>query len=245
MPRAFASAVLLATTITMSAVSEALTGECASKAGVIFLHGLGDTPSGWSDIQHQMASLRPNLGSADIAWEFPAAPVIPISVNGGATMPGWFDLYDWPVDVTAPDDRDRTMAAVATVRAAIAKFEAAGVPTERIIVGGFSQGGAIALNTAYRHEKALGGCVTMSGWLNLKTDFSEGALPTEEAKKTPCFWAHGEYDDKVLFPHQKVGVDILTAKGVSVDASQWPMGHGAHPEEMAKLAAFLDGILFP
>ena len=92
----------------------------------------------------------------------------------------------------------------------------------------------------------LGGCVALSGWLNMKADFAEGKeFPTEASKATPCLWGHGAMDDKVLFPHQKIGVDLLTARGVTVDASNYPMGHSAHPEELAKLAAFLAGILFP
>lgn len=240
--RSLPAALSLSFTTNMAA---ATTATC-QKAGVIFLHGLGDTPAGWSDIKHQMAQLNPKLASPEITWDFPAAPVIPISVNGGATMPGWFDLYDWPIDVTAPDDPAGTMRAVETIRGAIAKLEAAGVPTERIVVGGFSQGGAIALNTAYRHPAKLGGCVALSGWLNMKDDFAEGKeFPTEASKATPCLWGHGAMDDKVLFPHQKIGVDLLTARGVTVDASNYPMGHSAHPEELAKLAAFLAGILFP
>ena len=240
--RSLPAALSLSFTTAMAATT---TATC-QKAGVIFLHGLGDTPAGWSDIKHQMAQLNPKLASPEITWDFPAAPVIPISVNGGATMPGWFDLYDWPIDVTAPDDPAGTMRAVETIRGAIAKLEAAGVPTERIVVGGFSQGGAIALNTAYRHPAKLGGCVALSGWLNMKADFAEGKeFPTEASKATPCLWGHGAMDDKVLFPHQKIGVDLLTARGVTVDASNYPMGHSAHPEELAKLAAFLAGILFP
>ena len=232
--------------LSLSFTTMSATTATCQKAGVIFLHGLGDTPAGWSDIKHQMAQLNPKLASPEITWDFPAAPVIPISVNGGATMPGWFDLYDWPIDVTAPDDPAGTMKAVETIRGAIAKLEAAGVPTERIVVGGFSQGGAIALNTAYRHPAKLGGCVALSGWLNMKADFAEGKeFPTEASKATPCLWGHGAMDDKVLFPHQKIGVDLLTARGVTVDASNYPMGHSAHPEELAKLAAFLAGILFP
>ena len=113
---------------------------------------------------------------------------------------------------------------------------------DRIVVGGFSQGGAIALNAAYRHDKKLGACVALSGWLTLKEDFS-GDLGA--AKGTPLFWGHGVHNDKVLFPHQKIGVDLLTQRGVAVDASQYAMGHGAHPDEMAKLAKFVGDVLFP
>ena len=113
---------------------------------------------------------------------FPAAPTIPITINGGATMPGWFDLFDWPIGPDAKDDRARVLQGVEAVKTQIAKLEARGVAPERIVVGGFSQGGAIALNAAYRHDKKLGACVALSGWLTLKEDFS-GDLGA--AKGTP------------------------------------------------------------
>jgi len=227
--------------------AKAMSSQCATKkAGIVFLHGLGDSPAGWSDLQYQLGSLKPSLKSSDISWVFPGAPTIPIAINGGARMPGWFDIYDWPIDTDAKDDRKQVLEGVETVRAAIKKLEASGVPAERIVVGGFSQGGAIALNTAYRHESTLAAAVALSGWIPLKEDFGKDApLPSAAAAKTPCFWGHGTIDDKVLFPHQAVGVAVLKAKGVTVADSQYSMGHGAHPDEMAALAAFLDGILFP
>ena len=230
----------------LSILASAAASTCSAadkmKAGVIFLHGLGDTPAGWSDLKHQLARFDARLKSPEIEWTFPAAPTIPITINGGATMPGWFDLFDWPIGPDAKDDRARVLQGVEAVRTQIAKLEARGVAPERIVVGGFSQGGAIALNAAYRHDKKLGACVALSGWLTLKEDFS-GELGA--AKVPPLFWGHGVHDDKVLFPHQKIGVDLLTQRGVAVDASQYAMGHGAHPDEMAKLARFVGDVLFP
>jgi len=208
---------------------------------VIFLHGLGDTPAGWSDLEAQLPNVRPSLRR--VKWAFPAAPTIPISINGGAEMPGWFDLYDWPIKLDAPDDREGVERGVATVRAAIAAFEADGIPADRIVVGGFSQGGAIALNAAYRHPTKLAGCAVLSGWLTLKGDFGADLPVGPGARETPCFWGHGTQDDKVLFPHQKVGVDILKARGVSVNATDYPVGHTAHPEELARLAMFVEMVL--
>ena len=189
-----------------------------------------------------MARFDARLKSPEIEWTFPAAPIIPLTINDGATMPGWFDLFDWPIGPDAKDDRARVLEGVEAVRKQIAKLEASGVPPERIVVGGFSQGGAVALNAAYRHDKKLGACVALSGWLTLKEDFAGDLGP---AASTPLFWGHGVQDDKVLFPLQKIGVGLLTQRGVKVDASQYPMGHGAHPDEMAKLAKFVGDILFP
>ena len=72
-----------------------------------------------------------------------------------------------------------------------------------------AQGGAVALNAAYRHPTKLAGCVALSGWLTLKEDFTATSIGA--AKETPCFWGHGSFDDKVLFPHQAIGVGVLKA----------------------------------
>jgi len=230
----------------VSILASAAASTCSAankmKAGVVFMHGLGDTPAGWSDLKQQLARFDARLKSPEIEWTFPAAPIIPLTINDGATMPGWFDLFDWPIGPDAKDDRARVLEGVEAVRKQIAKLEASGVPPERIVVGGFSQGGAVALNAAYRHDKKLGACVALSGWLTLKEDFAGDLGP---AASTPLFWGHGVQDDKVLFPLQKIGVGLLTQRGVKVDASQYPMGHGAHPDEMAKLAKFVGDILFP
>ena len=230
----------------LSILASAAASTCSAankmKAGVVFMHGLGDTPAGWSDLKQQLARFDARLKSPEIEWTFPAAPIIPLTINDGATMPGWFDLFDWPIGPDAKDDRARVLEGVEAVRKQIAKLEASGVPPERIVVGGFSQGGAVALNAAYRHDKKLGACVALSGWLTLKEDFAGDLGP---AASTPLFWGHGVQDDKVLFPLQKIGVGLLTQRGVKVDASQYPMGHDAHPDEMAKLAKFVGDILFP
>ena len=98
---------LSVTPLTMSASTE----QCNGKSAVIFLHGLGDTPAGWSSLQHNLPSIRPKLGM-DVHYVFPPAPTIAITINGGMQMPGWFDLYDWPIGVNARDDRQGKIAAV-------------------------------------------------------------------------------------------------------------------------------------
>eukprot|EP00956_Cyclotella_meneghiniana_P006170 scaffold8062_cov71-Cyclotella_meneghiniana.AAC.10 len=82
----------------------------SSKSAIIFLHGLGDTPAGWSSLQRQLPSIRPKLG-VDVHYIFPPAPTISLTINGGMQMSGWFDLYDWPIGVNARDDREGKIAA--------------------------------------------------------------------------------------------------------------------------------------
>jgi len=213
-----------------------------AQGALIFLHGLGDTPAGWSSLEYQLPQLQPRL--AQIEYVFPHAPTIPIDINGGAAMPGWFSLYDWPVAVGSTDDRPRKLEGIETINAEIDKLVAQGVDEKKIVVGGFSQGGAVALLAAYhqlsRHQ-GVGGCAVLSGWLTLADEIQV----TDAAKQTPLFWAHGQYDDKVLFEHQAFGIHKLEELGVqNIESKSYRMGHSSDPEEIKAFAAFVDKIIF-
>jgi lysophospholipase-2 len=227
-------------------------------AALIFLHGLGDSPAGWSSLQESLPRIQPSL--ANVEYVFPPAPTIALTINNGAAMPGWFDLYNWPIGVGSQDDRVGQLQAVRQVEDCVVQLQARGIPRSRIVLGGFSQGGAIALLAAYHDSQAavaattttttttesklpFAACVSLSGWMLLPDEFLNGDDATAR-KETPCFWAHGQYDDKVLFEQQKFGVELLSNNGVRVEHSQWPMGHESHPKEIEQLADFLDRILF-
>jgi lysophospholipase II len=158
-------------------------------------------------------------------------------------MPGWFDLYDWPIEVGATDDKVNKLKGVDAIQTAVDRLRSQGI--DKIVVGGFSQGGAIALLSAYHpHSRAnVSGCVALSAWLTLTDDVVAGM---DDTKKTvPSFWAHGTYDDKVLFEHQHFGVTKLTEAGVkSIETRQYPMGHESIPKEVTEMAEFLDRIFF-
>lgn len=161
-------------------------------------------------------------------------------------MPGWFDLYDWPIGISAKDDRDGKIAAAQQIETAVEKLEAEmGIPPSRVVVGGFSQGGAVALLTAYHRRQGkvpFAGVVCLSGWLTLKEDLK---VTEEVAKATPLFWGHGQWDDKVLFEQQAHGVEILRNQGVDVSDQSFPMGHSSHPKETEAMAEFVEKVLFP
>jgi lysophospholipase-2 len=210
----------------------------SSPVALIFLHGLGNTPAGWSSLQQQLPLLRHNL--KEMKYRFPHAPTIGSTINGGMQLPGWFDLYDWPIGLNCKDDRPGIFKAMAQVTQEIEKLESQGIPRNRIAVGGFSQGAAIALETVYRSNDTFAACIALSGWLTLRHDL----VVSEKAKKTPLFWGHGKYDDKVLFEHQFFGVKKLRDQGVAVTLKEYPIGHGSDPDEMEDMAAFLDSVLF-
>lgn len=163
-------------------------------------------------------------------------------------MPGWFDLYDWPIAVGVRDDPDGEQRAVDQMNEIIdGLVEQGGISRDRIVVGGFSQGGVIALLTTYynnrkknEEETSLAGCAVLSGWLP-KTS-AETQTPSHT--KVPLFWAHGEYDDKVLFEQQDYGIRQLEEHGVVVERSSYPMGHQSVPQEIEALADFLDRTLY-
>jgi lysophospholipase-2 len=170
-------------------------------------------------------------------------------------MPGWFDLYDWPIGIEARDDRDGLERSVRQIRETVRKLELeSGIPRNRILLGGFSQGGAVAMLATYtdlgdtengdtgKSSTPYAGCVTLSGWLPLR----DSLVVSPGAQQTPLFWAHGSYDDKVLFEQQTSGVKVLKEKGVkSVQHSQYAMGHSSTQDELEAMAEFLDSVLFP
>ncbi|CAB9521554.1 protein thioesterase 1 [Seminavis robusta] len=182
--------------------------------------------------------MKPRL--KDITYVFPPAPTIGITINGGMQMPGWFDLFDWPIGVGSKDDREGLDKAVAQIESEVKKLGEAGIPPSKIVVGGFSQGGAIALLTCYRGQETFAGCAGLSAWLTLPGDLDV----SDNAKQIPLFWGHGKMDDKVLFAQQAFGVEKLRSQGVSVVDKAYNMGHSSHPEEMEYLAEFVDKAIF-
>lgn len=223
--------MMSSTTTTAAKSSSSSSGK---KGALIFLHGLGDgSPNGWEmTLEQQLTRCNSKLSSQNLVYIFPNAPLLPISINGGARMPGWFDLYDWPVDLEVQDDEVNIVQSISSTNDIIRKcMNDYNLSSSQIIIAGFSQGGAIALLTAY-HPKyrlqgttgttttSLGGCINLSGWLPFrqkKSDWTEASIPvstTEPTPKVPLFWGHGLYDEIVLMEHQKAGIEFLTERGL-------------------------------
>jgi lysophospholipase II len=224
----------------MTSTAAIILNSTCKTGALIFLHGLGDSPAGWSSLEQMLPKIKPRL--SNVKYVFPAAPTIPISINGNAVMPGWFDILDWPIGLSARDDKDGMLQAVDQIEREITKLEEEGFTRNRIVVGGFSQGGAIALLTAYKNtvQPSLAGCICLSGWLTLREEFRS----SNDIPRPPLFWGHGEYDDKVLFEQQDHGVKILRNLGVDVIAKSYPMGHSSDPTEINELAGYLDNLLY-
>jgi lysophospholipase-2 len=157
-------------------------------------------------------------------------------------------VYDWPIGVDAKDDPKGLAMSVKRVENIVTQLnEDEGIDPSRVVLGGFSQGGAVAIMAAYNRRKKdsipFAGCICMSGWLPMKDylDISE-----EAAKATPLFWAHGQYDDKILFEQQIYGVNKLEGVGVDVTSYSYPVGHeSSNFEEIEDMAIFLESVLCP
>jgi len=207
----------------------------ATTAVCIFLHGLGDTGHGWSDV----ASSMPFEG---VKWIFPTAPTIPITLNGGMRMTGWYDINDLSID-NIKDDRAQTLASTEYVQGLIKAEIDRGVAADRIVVGGFSQGGVIALQTALRFPERLAGAVGMSTYLALREDFPDAM--SVHAKDLPVFLAHGTADQVLKYEYGEATAAKLDELGLArVDFKTYRgMAHSACQEELQHLAAFIAGAL--
>ena len=203
-------------------------------AACIFLHGLGDTGHGWADVASQM----PFEG---VKWIFPTAPTIPITLNGGVRMTGWYDINDLSVEGIV-DDREETLASAKYIDSIVDGVVAEGIDPSRIIVGGYSQGGVVALTAALRSDKKLAGCAALSTYLAMRDDYPAALGP--HAKSLPVFLAHGTADQVLRYEYGTLTNEKLGALGVSVDFKTYRgMGHSACQEEFQALATFIASCL--
>src|SRR5688500_11867993 len=131
-----------------------------ARASVIWLHGLGADGS-------DFAPIVPHMGLDDVRFVFPHAPPMPVTINNGYVMPSWYDIRSCD-RVPDREDGDHVRQSADRVRALIAREVSRGVPEERIVLGGFSQGAAMTLYAGLRHPRALAGLVVLSGYLVLE-----------------------------------------------------------------------------
>lgn len=215
-------------------------------ATVIFVHGLGDSGYGWQPVASMFGSI-PAL--QHIKWILPHAPEMPVTANYGMTMPSWFDIESFDFST---EDEPGMLRTVRQLNELITAEVDAGIPAERIIIGGFSQGGAMSLLTGLTTERRLGGVVVMSAWLPLRSKFK--AMMNDHAKKLPIFWGHGKSDPLVKFTWAQESVKFLKEKlGIPEATKEDPKGiefhaydglvHSANDEEIEDLQEWLEKVL--
>jgi phospholipase/carboxylesterase len=204
-------------------------------ATVIVLHGLGADGYDFVPMVKELES----LGAPKARYLFPHAPQIPVTINGGYVMRAWYDILG--ADLVRREDEGGLRQSQAAVEALIAREVARGVAHQRIVLAGFSQGGAVALQVGLRSQTALAGLVVLSSYLPLSALVA--AELSRAAKATPIFMAHGTQDPVVPLIRGTASREQLQQLGLQVEWHDYPMPHSVCGEEVEAVAAFLKRVL--
>ncbi|PXF46386.1 Acyl-protein thioesterase 1 [Gracilariopsis chorda] len=204
-------------------------------AAIIFLHGLGDTAYGWAP-----AFPLPNLDH--VKTILPTAPTQAVTLNAGFRMPSWFDLRG--LDENAADDEQGILQALSRVNRAIDYQVEQGIPAERIVVGGFSQGGAVAITAALRLERKVAGFVSLSGWLPLRHQYP--TQMTTANQETALFMGHGTTDPVVSHRFGKSSAEFVKHLGRKASFSSYAgLTHSASQQELDDVKDFIASVVPP
>ena len=200
-------------------------------ASVIWLHGLGADG-------HDFEPLVPHLRLPHARFVFPNAPAIAVTINGGYVMPAWYDIRNLEMSPHAQDREDpaQIRRSAAAIEALIAREVARGVPTERIVLAGFSQGGAMALYVATRHAQRLAGFMVLSAYELLSAHTSEHS---EANAATPALFCHGRHDAMVPMFAGQAACESARRGGREVRWYDFPIGHEVSMPEIQTIAAWL------
>jgi phospholipase/carboxylesterase len=201
----------------------------SADAAVIWLHGLGADG-------HDFAPIVPELRlpqSLAVRFVFPHAPSIPVTINGGLRMPAWYDILALDIDRQI-DDR-QLLASAAAVVALIEREVSRGVDTRRIVLAGFSQGGAVALQAALSYPRPLAGLLAMSTYFATQ----KTVVPHLANKNIPILVLHGDHDPMVPAVLGQRTVTALRGLGYAPDYKSYPMAHEVCAEEIADMSVWL------
>jgi phospholipase/carboxylesterase len=202
---------------------------------VIWLHGLGADG-------HDFEPIVPHLGvdpALGVRFVFPHAPRRPVTINMGLIMPAWYDIRE--ISLTRAVDEAGVRESAEQIRALIAREEQRGVPPSRIVLAGFSQGGAIALHVGLRLPEMLAGILALSTYLVCEESLE---LQRSEANRgTPIFQGHGRLDPMVRLENGERTNQRLRELGYDVEWNTYPMGHEVHPDEIRDVGRWLNAVL--
>jgi len=200
------------------------------QASVIWLHGLGADGHDFEPVVPELDLDQP------VRFVFPHAPVRPVTINQGMRMRAWYDILQFG---PGPEDEAGVRASQKLVEAMIAAEKERGI--RQIVLAGFSQGGAIVLQTALRHGERLAGLLALSTYLPLHRTLEAERSP--ESRDLPIFMAHGQHDEIIPLARAEQSRQFLERVGYKVQWHTYPMPHSVCPEEIADISAFLRQIL--
>lgn len=197
---------------------------------VIWLHGLGADG-------HDFEPIVPELrlpADLNLRFIFPHAPIRPVTINGGMSMRAWFDIVS--LDRSGPMDEKGIRSSSQRIVEIIEREHDRGIPYEKIVLAGFSQGGAIAAYTAIRFGFSLAGLMALSIYLPLST--GEGSV-MPQSRDLPIFMAHGTFDPVLPLALGMTARDSLLAGGFTVEWREYAMAHAVCPEEIFDIREWL------
>jgi len=203
-----------------------------ARASVIWLHGLGADGHDFEAIVPEL-HLDPSLG---VRFVFPNAPRIPVTLNAGIVMPAWYDISE--LDLRRHHDEEGILRSHDQVQRLLEREVERGVPSHRIVLAGFSQGGAIALHLGLRWEQPLAGVLALSTYL-VRCDTLDDER-SEANRKTPIFQAHGAHDPMVPIDRGQESRDRLLELDYEVYWQRYPMQHEVCWEEIQAIGAWLN-----
>ncbi|MEO7497509.1 MAG: alpha/beta hydrolase [Massilia sp.] len=202
---------------------------------IIWMHGLGADGNDFAAMPQEL-DLR---GLPAIRFVFPHAETMPVTINNGYVMRSWYDISN--ADLTRREDEGGLRASQRQVEALIAREKERGIPAERIILAGFSQGCAMAYQTGLRHPEKLAGLMCLSGYVPIATTVAAERSAANQA--TPIFIAHGRHDGVVPVARAEASRDLLVSLGYQVEWHEYPMQHSLCLEEINDISAWLRKVL--
>ena len=205
------------------------------KSAVFILHGLGASATDFVPVAREL-DLR---AVGDVRYVFPFAPVRPVTINGGMSMPAWYDILG--VDLVRREDEKSLRESAADLQALIDREIARGIPASRIVLGGFSQGCAMTLLAGLRAPQRLAGLLGMSGYLPLAA--TTAAERSDANRDVPIFLAHGRTDPVVPYARGIATRDALVELGHAVEWHEYPMPHSVCQEEIDDVQDWLLKVL--
>src|SRR5258706_13183192 len=210
-------------------MNDAIVIETAARpaATVIWLHGLGADGHDFEPIVPELRLTKP------VRFVFPNAPVRPVTINQGMRMRAWYDILQFG---GGREDEKGIRESQALLEKLISEQQGM-----KVVLAGFSQGGAIVLQTALRHKEPLAGVMALSTYLPLTGTLEKER--TAESLKTPIFMAHGQFDDILPLERAQQSRAMLEKAGYSVEWHEYPMPHSVCAEEIAHISAFLRTVL--
>ncbi len=218
------------TTQTLETLEISGTGNIDSS--VIWLHGLGADG-------HDFEPFVRELQLPHTRFILPHAAYRPVTINGGYVMRAWYDIFG--LGLGSKQDEQGIRQAQLQIEALIAQERARGIVSNRIVLAGFSQGGAIALHTALRYSQRLAGMLALSTYLPLQSELAGEAH--EANRQLPIFMSHGRFDEVIGLDVCKASLNILNRQGYVVDWHEYAIGHTVCEEELRDIRAFLCSIL--